>query len=145
MRYTESRQWPGPNRELFHLGTAPVEEFENRACLIYGGKTYDYGHLLDRVREWQDTLVDLDKRYGLAPGDPVTLVGDYAPETIFLILALLLNGHIVIPITPEADQEKFTAIAAPRVVSGWIPGAIGTIPQKKKVQQNQSSISNSML
>ena len=90
------------------------EAFENRSCLIYGGKTYDYAHLLDRVKEWQDTLADLENRHGLAPGDPVTLVGDYAPETIFLMLALMFNGHIVIPLTPDVDPEKFTAIAAPK-------------------------------
>lgn len=43
---------------------------------------------------------------GVRPGEVVAVFGDYSPELVCLLLALVHNGNVVVPVTPESVVES---------------------------------------
>lgn len=78
-------------------------------ALIWNDCTTSYGELLERVRFWNAFLDE----HRVAPGEVVTLEGDYSPAAVSLLLALIERGVIVVPLTKavEAHREEFLEIA----------------------------------
>lgn len=68
-----------------------------------------YGDLIGRVEQWKANL----DRYGLKPGQVVAVDGDYSPNAIAALLALIDRSTIVVPITEAAaaHREEFFDIA----------------------------------
>jgi len=70
------------------------------------GRTVTYGALLaetDAAGAWAAGA-------GVAPGDPVVVLGDYSPEVFALLLALLRRRAIVVPVTGESLVELGTVV-----------------------------------
>ena len=67
-----------------------------------------YRDLLVRVRAWQAEVGSLP------PGSVVSSEGDYGPESIAVFLALTLEHHVVVPLSPDsrAHHASFLDIAA---------------------------------
>jgi len=78
-------------------------------CLIWNDATTTYGDILSRMNFWRRFLDE----HQVAPGETVTLDGDYSPTTVALLLALLDRGAIIVPLTKaaEAHREEFLDIA----------------------------------
>jgi acyl-coenzyme A synthetase/AMP-(fatty) acid ligase len=78
-------------------------------CLIWNDCATTYGDILDRVNFWRSFLDE----HQVAPGEMVTLDGDYSPATVSLLLALIDRGAIVVPLTKaaEAHRDEFLEVA----------------------------------
>ena len=78
-------------------------------CLIWNDFPTTYGEILERVTFWRDFLDE----HQVAPGEMVTLDGDYSPATVSLLLALIDRGAIVVPLTraAEAHRDEFLEVA----------------------------------
>jgi len=78
-------------------------------CLIWRDCATTYGEILERVSFWRAFLDE----HQIAPGEMVTLDGDYSPATVSLLLALIDRGAIVVPLTKaaEAHREEFLEVA----------------------------------
>lgn len=76
------------------------------AAFVSGDVTVTYGQLT----EW----IALERRWlreaGIAGGQVVAVVADYSPETYALLLALALEGSVVVPLSTQAVVERDTAL-----------------------------------
>lgn len=102
---------------------ARMGQWAERPAIVWGDRPHSYGDLLRRVSVWQDEL----SRHDVGPGQVVSLEGDYSPNAVSLLLALIDRGAIVVPLTKsvEAHREEFLQIAEVQVVisldagDGW--------------------------
>ncbi|HHW88053.1 MAG TPA: long-chain fatty acid--CoA ligase [Chloroflexi bacterium] len=78
-------------------------------CLIWNDAPTTYGEILSRMHFWSHFL----EEHQVAPGETVTLDGDYSPTTVALLLALIDRGAIIVPLTKaaEAHREEFLDVA----------------------------------
>lgn len=81
---------------------------ENPA-MVWRDRPVTYGEILDSVRQWQDKLVDC----GVNTGKVVALEGDYSPNAVAALLALIERGMIIVPVTQAAaaHREEYLEIA----------------------------------
>lgn len=70
-------------------------------AVVWQGRVYSYGWLLDRLAHWRD---ELDQK--VTPGSVVVLEADFSPNAIALLLALIERGCIVVPLTPSVAAKK---------------------------------------
>jgi acyl-coenzyme A synthetase/AMP-(fatty) acid ligase len=79
-----------------------MADWSAEPCLIWNDCATTYGEILDRVRFWRAFLDE----HQVAPGEVVTLDGDYSPATVSLLLALIDRGAIVVPLTKAAETQR---------------------------------------
>jgi long-chain acyl-CoA synthetase len=85
------------------------EEHRERDFIVWQGTTFTYGWLLERLVSWSRAL----EEHNVAPGTVVMLQGDYSPNSIGLLLALIRRGGIIVPLTVQNEEtiRSYTAIA----------------------------------
>jgi len=81
-----------------------VESLESRPndpAIVYQGIVYTYGQIDQLRTDWKDTL----ENESISPGQIVGIKGDYAPNCIALLIALLENKNIVafVPLAAKED------------------------------------------
>lgn len=82
------------------------KEHQDNPAIIWKDDTINYSKLLEKYEEASAFLQDQK----IAPGDVVSLTGDFTPNSIALLLALINNQNIIVPFnTPikEAEQIRF--------------------------------------
>ena len=72
-----------------------------REAIWWQGESTSYQELDQRITAWERRLGER----GIGPGDPLALLGDYSPESVSLILALIKIGAIVVPFTAAVASE----------------------------------------
>lgn len=83
--------------------------YGQREAMITDGESLSYESILEQYRLWTAILRDL----GIRSGEVVMLEGDYSPAASGALLALLANGNVAIPLSPQAGhkREQFMSIA----------------------------------
>ena len=79
-------------------------------AVIWRDRLFDYSWLLRRMEAWEERL----SAEGIRSGSVVSLEGDFTPNSIALLLALIDHGAIVVPLLTtlkEAAKERFFEIA----------------------------------
>jgi len=100
-----------------------MEQWAERPAIVWNDQAHTYGELRARVQSWADELA----RHDVGPGQVVTLEGDYSPNAVALLLALIDRDSVVVPLTKsvEAHREEFLAVAEVQLVisldeqDGW--------------------------
>ncbi len=112
-----------------------MAQWPERAAIVWSGQSYSYAELLRRVAAWGDELSRLD----IGPGTVVSLEGDYSPNAVSLLLALIERAAIVVPLTRtvEAHREEFLQIAEVQVVFSLDEGD-GWRVEKRPVQPSNA-------
>jgi len=86
-----------------------LEQFQKNAAnpaIIWQNKTLNYQDLLDKYNNANQFL----KAVNINTGEVVALTGDFTPNTIALLLALINNKNIIVPFNApikENEQNKF--------------------------------------
>lgn len=77
--------------------------------MVWRDQAFTYGSLLDTVAFWKHQLAT----HGVKPGQVVALEGDFSPQAIGLLLALIDGKAVVVPLTKamEAHRTEFMDIA----------------------------------
>ena len=78
-----------------------------RLAFDHQGREVTYGGVVERIDAFSEQI----QREGIAPGAKVVILADYSPEVFCLIMALALNGNIVIPLSRAAVVEEASALA----------------------------------
>ncbi|HCE17441.1 MAG TPA: AMP-dependent synthetase [Anaerolinea thermolimosa] len=83
--------------------------WQEQPAMVWRDQPTTYGDLLLRVEEWKGEL----DRYGMKEGQVVAIDGDYSPNSVAVLLALIDRGAIVVPLTQAAaaHREEFLEIA----------------------------------
>jgi long-chain acyl-CoA synthetase len=86
-----------------------IDRFEQHAddtCIIWHGSDISYADMLQKIEEATNYL----KAGGISSGMVVSITGDFTPNTIALILALIQNRNIIVPFAnpiKETELIKF--------------------------------------
>jgi long-chain acyl-CoA synthetase len=85
------------------------EDHRNQEALIWEDKPVPYFWLAASISYWQAELEEAEVR----PGAVVALEGDFSPNAVALMLALIERRCIMVPLTEavRAQQEEFREIA----------------------------------
>ncbi len=70
--------------------------------MVWRDQAFSYGSLLEAVAVWTHRLTT----YGLSPGQVVALEGDFSPQAVGLLLALIDNQAIVVPLTKAMEAQR---------------------------------------
>jgi acyl-CoA synthetase (AMP-forming)/AMP-acid ligase II len=79
-----------------------LQEVENDDFFILRDKSYRYMDLIQNINTWKGEL----QRLGITEGECVAIIGDYSPNVIFLLVALILNKNIIVPIGIESKEKQ---------------------------------------
>lgn len=92
-----------------HWLTQRLRDWGNSPALVWHDDRWSYVQLGEATEVWLAELV----RRGILPGDIIAICGDYSPNACALLLACLLNGNIIVPLTrasaPGWDRMMQTA------------------------------------
>jgi acyl-CoA synthetase (AMP-forming)/AMP-acid ligase II len=72
-----------------------LRDWGSRPALVWRNTGCSYLELDQAIQAWLAELA----RNGIVPGDVVAICGDYSPNACALLLASLLNGNIIVPLT----------------------------------------------
>lgn len=89
-----------------------METFEKKSgetAIAWKDRTVSYRWLLEAVRRWQERLASS----GIRHGDVVAVDGDFSPNAVALMFALIEHRCIMVPLTAsvEAKKPEFREIA----------------------------------
>lgn len=84
-------------------------EYAKDSAIVWREKKYTYEWLHCAVNDWTDRL----KSDKIEKGAVVAIEGDFSPNSVALMLALIENKNIVVPLTQSvsANRNKFLEIA----------------------------------
>jgi acyl-CoA synthetase (AMP-forming)/AMP-acid ligase II len=95
------------------------ESFRNDPAIVFASATASYGDLLGRIALWQAEL----EKSGVGAGSVVVVEGNFSPNAVALVLALIRMAAIVVPLTPlssvhrgsyeEISEASFTVVFDP--------------------------------
>jgi Acyl-CoA synthetases (AMP-forming)/AMP-acid ligases II len=83
-------------------------------AIVWHDNPSTYHDLLTRIQTWHNVL----DQHDIGPGQVVTIEGDYSPNAVSLLFALIERNAIVVPLTQSvaAQREEFLTIAEVQVV-----------------------------
>jgi acyl-CoA synthetase (AMP-forming)/AMP-acid ligase II len=77
------------------------QENKDRVAIIWKEKSFSYEWLANRIDYWEDEF----KRLYIEPGEIVALIGDFSPECISIMLALIENANIIVPLNNFSKEN----------------------------------------
>ena len=86
-----------------------IERFKTepeRIAFIHDDREFGYGEVVISIDDFYKRVQDA----GIKRGETVVILGDYSPEVFCMIMALSLNGNIVIPLTRNSVVEESVAL-----------------------------------
>lgn len=106
---------------IAELFAESLQRHAGAEALVFRDRTVTYAQLGARARSLADSLA----RANVAHGSAVAVEGDFAPDSIALLVALVARPAIVVPLAPtipEATRKDFLGVA--RV--DWVARASGS-------------------
>jgi acyl-CoA synthetase (AMP-forming)/AMP-acid ligase II len=88
-----------------------LEQFGSAPALIHREAMVSYAELVDRMNTFTTAL----EAEGIAPGARVALRGDFSPNTVALLLALIEHGNIAVPLGTSARAQHAQAFELAQV------------------------------
>lgn len=83
-----------------HL-TERLQRHSDREAIIHNDRVYYYRDIINLIAQWKERLAAND----VESGKVVAITGDYSPESIALVIALISNRDIIVPISPLAKSS----------------------------------------
>ncbi len=85
-----------------------------KEAIIWRDQAYSYGWMAAAVERWKDRL----EEENVEPGNVVSLEGDFSPNVVALLLALIGRGCVIVPLTTSVHAQKphFRHIAEVEVI-----------------------------
>ena len=78
-----------------------LEKHSKSEAIIYNDKISYYDDIIILVNQWSENL----RKNNIASGNVVSITGDYSPDSIALVIALILNNNILSPLSPLAETH----------------------------------------
>lgn len=105
---------------------------QNRAelCMVNRDQPFTYGWLLESVAQWRACFTQMQ----ISPGTIVALQGDFSPQMVAALLALIDHSAVVVPLSPSAGplEQEFMAIAEVQVT---IRPSLHGLPEIQKFER----------
>jgi long-chain acyl-CoA synthetase len=105
----------------------------NDEAIIFDDKIYHYSDILTLIDGWTEII----KNNKIAPGMVIAITGDYSPDAIAVIIALIVNKNIIVPLSTLAEvhyDEYFNTSQTQYVIN--LSGQNYSIIKKNGVPRN---------
>lgn len=111
-----------------------MSKWRNDTALVWADRPATYGEILDMVNRWRTRLDD----NAVQSGQVLALHGDYTPQAVALLLALIERGVIVVPLTEAAEvhRAEFLDIAEVEVEVSFDDADTWTFERRAVVASN---------
>jgi long-chain acyl-CoA synthetase len=95
--------------ESIHQVFNRFKGFNDKEAILWHNETFTYEDLISLTNIWLNRF----KEQGIKEKQIVAFYGEYSPQIIGLIYALMLNKNILVPFTPaiENEIEEYSAIS----------------------------------
>ena len=77
------------------------KENKLKTAIIWNDNEYSYNWLINSITNWKNYL----ETEGIDSGKIVSIIGDFSPTSISLLLACIENRNIVVPLTNSTDSD----------------------------------------
>ena len=106
----------------------------DRDFIIWRERRYSYGWLREHIQAWKSKLAAAN----LVRGTVVAIEGDYSPEVIALLLALIDSGCVMAPLAGSSapQREEFKSIAEVQAAICFLEGDRFEIVQYDRAVEN---------
>ncbi|MGH9183974.1 MAG: class I adenylate-forming enzyme family protein [Acidimicrobiales bacterium] len=91
--------------------TDRVEAFSDRTAMVHRDVAHSYARLARRAREWSALLADR----GIPEGSTVSVTGDFDPETVAALMALIDHRCMVVPLLSGPRPGRVEALETAQV------------------------------
>jgi acyl-CoA synthetase (AMP-forming)/AMP-acid ligase II len=100
----------------------------SRTALVWRDQDYSYEWLLGRIEHWRCEFASRDSGTMRA----VAIEGDYSPEVVAALLALIDAGAVIVPLTAAvaAHRAEFLEIAEVQTVLSFLESNHGTLTER---------------
>ena len=115
---------------MHHLGWL-FEIFDRhpeRYFMIHEQRPFSYSWLLQTVRQYSAQLDDEH----LQAGTIAALRGDYSPQIVAALLALVYRGAIIVPLSPAAAAQEADFLETAEVQAVWSFSSVGVCMLEKR-------------
>ncbi|HZJ16329.1 MAG TPA: long-chain fatty acid--CoA ligase [Chthoniobacteraceae bacterium] len=118
-------------RQLHWLYDRFLED-TTRSAMVWHDRLFSYGWLLERVECWHQRFA----AENLGSNAVVALEGDYSPEVVAALLALIDTKAVVVPLTASvsAHREEFLEIAEVQFVISFLEDPEGHLVRRTDVK-----------
>ena len=89
------------------------EEYANNDAIIWNDTKYSYKSLINNMEKSQ-LYIDTNQ---IQPGTVIALIGDYSPNSIALLLALIKHSCIIVPLIKQSNNSERTLFDIAQVES----------------------------
>jgi len=79
-----------------------ISKYNSKTALKWRESSYSYSYICDRVLTYKDFLIENE----ICSGSVVALIGDFTPNCIAMLIALIENNSITIPIAHEIKEYE---------------------------------------
>ncbi|RJP80131.1 MAG: long-chain fatty acid--CoA ligase [Desulfobacteraceae bacterium] len=79
-----------------------MELISKQEAIIFQDKIYYYKDILNQIEVWEQRL----KLHNIEKGKVVSIISDYSPEAISVIIALIRNQNIIVPLSPSTEVQS---------------------------------------
>ena len=111
-----------------------MDVHSEKDAIIFDDKIYTYGDLLSRIDLWGKRI----EESRIESGKVVSITGDYSPDAIALIIALIRNKDIIVPLglSAESHLSEYYQISRAQYVIDLLSGNYNVLEQKAEPQEN---------
>lgn len=95
---------------------AVFKEYSKKDAIVYMNSSITYENLLENINHWKSIIADKS----ILPEDIVALNGDFTPNCISVLFALIENGNIIVPFDYryiEKNKKNMELACANKIIS----------------------------
>lgn len=111
-----------------------MDLYSEKAAIIFDDKIYTYGDLLRKIDLWGERI----EESRIESGKVVSITGDYSPDAIALIIALIRNKDIIVPLglSAESHLSEYYQISRTQFVIDLLSENYNVLEQKAEPREN---------
>ena len=112
------------------------KKFKSSVSIIWEGKEYSYKALLENIEKYQLLI----NKHQIYKGSVVALEGDFSPNSIALLLALIEEACIIVPLTNTSNNNKNKLFDVAQVEFVFRVNKDDVIATKKVSQRQENNL-----
>ncbi|MBF0450079.1 MAG: long-chain fatty acid--CoA ligase [Candidatus Magnetomorum sp.] len=114
--------------------TERLKKFSDNEAIIYNDIIFLYKDILLLIDKWSENL----SNNTIPSGSVVSITGDYSPDSIALIIALIKNKNIIVPLTPlaEANFDQYFNISHTQYIINFTENNFNVVKRNDTPLQN---------
>ena len=117
------------------------EDHRDAPCIVSRNQSFTYHELLEGVSEWRKRFLEMN----ISPGSIVALQGDFGPQMVAALIALIDHSAVVVPLSPSAAPQQDELMAIAEVQVAIRPAADGSHEVQRFARTPENGLSRKLI